>query len=76
VPKIDDFGEVVQDSEIMENCDLFEDKSVYLHITREKDRYFEFVNAKDSSNAFYVLFREWDPESWSFGPVIEVKVDK
>jgi hypothetical protein len=23
-----------------------------------------------------VLFREWDPESWEFGPIIEVKIDK
>jgi hypothetical protein len=26
--------------------------------------------------AFHVLFREWDSETWHFGPVLEVKIDK
>ncbi len=29
-----------------------------------------------SKEAIYILFREWDPETWEFGPVIEVKIDK
>jgi hypothetical protein len=34
------------------------------------------VNQRDPNNAYYILVREWDPESWNFGPLIEVKVDK
>ena len=60
----------------MENCDLYDNKEIFLHITEDKSKYFEFVNAKDPNNAYYVLFREWDPESWNLGPIIEVKVDK
>jgi hypothetical protein len=29
-----------------------------------------------NKDAFFVLFREWNPETWEFGPVIEVKIDK
>ena len=45
----------------MENCDVSQDKEIFLHITKDKTRFFEFVNNKDPNNAYHVLFREWDP---------------
>ena len=33
-------------------------------------------SAKDSKEGYHVLFREWDGETWDFGPILEVKVDK
>jgi hypothetical protein len=43
----------------------------------EKSKQFEYVNPNhNNDNCHYVLFREWNPETWELGPVIEVKVEK
>jgi len=76
IPKLEeDLGDVVNESELVDNCDIFDGKLVYLQITKE-GRLFEYVNQKDPNNAYYIMVREWDCESWQFGPIYEVKVDK
>jgi hypothetical protein len=29
-----------------------------------------------NKDGIYILFRDWDSETWEFGPIIEVKIDK
>jgi hypothetical protein len=76
IPRIDDFGDVLIDSEHIESADLFYGKEIYLQILKPETN-FEFMPpTKDNKDGYYVLFREWDSETWEFGPIIEVKVDK
>lgn len=59
----------------MDNFDLFDGKEVYFHIMN-RERTFEYVNKRNPDNAYHILVREWNPESWEFGPLYEIKVDK
>jgi hypothetical protein len=34
------------------------------------------VNELHPDNAYHVIVREFDPESWLLGPMYEVKIDK
>jgi hypothetical protein len=34
------------------------------------------ATAKGDKEGYHVLFREWNSETWEFGPIIEVKIDK
>jgi len=29
-----------------------------------------------NKDGILILFRDWDSETWEFGPIIEVKIDK
>ena len=59
----------------METFYLFDDKEFYFQeIIPEKN--FSFVKESMPNNAFHILVREWNPETWKFGPIYEVKVDK
>ncbi|CDW75353.1 ubiquitin carboxyl-terminal hydrolase [Stylonychia lemnae] len=75
VAKLDDFGDVLKDADSLENFDIFDGKQIYIQEIIP-DRTFDFVNAKDPSNCYHVLFREWDPETWQYGPLYEVRIDK
>ena len=59
----------------MDNLDLFDGKEIYLQIV-DLTKEYSFVNQKDPKNCYHILVREWDPETWLFGPLYEVKVDK
>lgn len=82
IPRLDDdLGDVLKDSDTFEHADLFDGKVVYLQ-RLESEQFFEFLppavgaSKTKEPDCFHVLFREWDPESWEFGPLIEVRMDK
>lgn len=59
----------------MENCYLFDEKEIFVQeIITEKN--FEQVGSLTPNNAFHIVVREWNPETWLLGPIYEVKVDK
>ncbi len=70
-----DFGELLNDCDILENCHLYDEKELFVS-KQNKDRQFDFVNKINPDNSHYILFREWDGETWELGPVYEVRVDK
>jgi hypothetical protein len=72
---LEDFGDVLKDSETLENADLFDGKEIYVQIL-EPGKTFEYMPSTTSKEGYHVLFREWDSETWEFGPLIEVKIDK
>ena len=74
-PRLDDIGEVIHDCEILENCHLYDEKEIYVHIM-DKARTFDFINTHQPDNCYHVLMREWNPETWELGPVMEVRIDK
>lgn len=75
-PKLDDysFGDVINDSDILENCHLFDEKEIYVQIM-DPERTFTFTDGK-SDNSLHILIRSWDPSSWELGPLYEIKVDR
>eukprot|EP00347_Sterkiella_histriomuscorum_P024007 403332628 len=75
IGKDDELGDVMRDSEIIDNYDLYEGKQLYLEII-DQNQSFDFVNFKDPNNCYHILVREWDPETWKFGRVFDIKVDK
>lgn len=42
-PRLDDFGDVIADSSIMENCYLFDDKEIYVQLLDDHTS-FELIN--------------------------------
>lgn len=65
----------MRDNEVIDNYDLYEDKKIFLQIV-DRSKSFELLNFKDPSSCYHILVREWDPETWKFGPIYDVKVDK
>jgi hypothetical protein len=59
----------------MENYYLFDEKEIYFQIINP-EKTFECVNTLQPNNAFHILVREWNPETWLLGPLYEVKIDK
>lgn len=59
----------------MDGLDLFDGKEIYFQIV-DNSKEFTFVNIREPNNCYTILVREWDPETWMFGPLFEVKVDK
>ena len=59
-PRLDDFGDVITNSTIMENCYLYDGKELYVQLVDEKTC-FEFVNKLQPDNCYYILTREWNP---------------
>lgn len=74
-PKLDDLGEVIHDCEILENYHLFDEKEIHMQIL-DKNRSFDFINVNQPDNCYHILLREWNPETWELGPVMEVRLDK
>jgi hypothetical protein len=74
-PKVEDIGDVILDNSSLENQFLYDEKDVYLQIV-DPERTFEFVNDLAPYNVFHILIREFDPETWQFGPIYELKLDK
>jgi hypothetical protein len=74
-PKLEDLGEVVNDCDILENFHLYDEKEFYLQII-DKNRDFSFINSQHPENCYHVLLREWNPDTWQLGPIIEVSVDR
>lgn len=78
IPKSeDDFGEVMKEKENLGSAELYDGKEIYVQMVRPENQ-FEFMPAAGAATkeAYFILFREWNPETWAFGPVIEVKMDK
>ena len=71
----DDLGEVVNNSDPIENCHLIDEQDIYLQILDPKYN-FDFSNPKNPTNVYNILFREWDPETWKMGNLYEIAVDK
>jgi len=74
-PKVDDIGEVINDSETMENCYLYDDKQIYLQVV-DPSKTFELVSPLHTYSCLHVLIREWNPDTWKLGTLYEIKVDK
>ena len=74
-PKVEDIGDVIADNSSLENQFLFDEKDVYMQIV-DPERTFEFINDLSPYNVLHVMIREFDPETWQFGPIYEVKLDK
>lgn len=71
-----DFGSVVNDFDILEDLNLFDDKDIYLQINQpEKLIAYQGTEEADSKR-LHILVREWDPETWQFGPLLEVEVPR
>jgi len=73
-----DFGEVISDNTIVEDLFLFDEKEFYLQIN-QPDKLIAFVHEKEDPTTFksnYFLTREWDPDTWQFGPITEIQVPK
>jgi hypothetical protein len=74
-PKMEEFGEVMNDNELVENYYLFDDKEIFLQIV-DRTKTFECLNESNPNNAYHILIREWNPETWQLGQLYEVKIDK
>ena len=72
-PRLEDLGEVIADNDIMENFYLYDGKEFLLQVL-DPERNFEFVT--NPNNAYHILIREWNPQTWELGPLKEVKVEK
>jgi len=69
-----DFGLVIGDNTIVEDLFLFDEKEFYLHVN-QPDKFVAYTNDMEDPTGFksiYLLTREWDPETWQFGPIKEI----
>jgi hypothetical protein len=65
---------VLKDSDSLDSIDLYDGKEIFLqHINPAISFSFTTPSTKDS---YHVLFREWSPDTWLFGPIFEVLIDK
>lgn len=74
-PRVDDLGDVIHDCDILENFHLYDDKEFSLQIV-DKKRSFDLLSKTHPENCYHVLLREWNPDTWHLGPIMEVRVDK
>lgn len=63
------------DGEPMENFYLFDEKEFYLQVV-DAAVTFESVNDLNPQNAYYIFIREFNQETWQYGPIYEIKIDK
>lgn len=78
MPRVDDFGDVLKEGDTFEHADLFDGKELFLQRV-DPARTFEFVPATAkllNKDVYHTLFREWDPDTWELGPIMEVALDK
>jgi len=66
-------GDVIADGSSLENQFLYDEKDIYLQFV---DPSMTFNLVTDLHTAYHFLVRVWDGQSWSLGPVFEVKVDR
>lgn len=66
---------MISDFTSLENQFLYDDKHIYLQIV-DDSRTFDCLGELQQNNAYHILVREWDPETWALGPLFEVRVDK
>lgn len=71
-----DFGSVVNDFDILEDLNLFDDKEIYLQLNQPEKLLAYSGTDEAESKRLYILIREWDPETWQFGPITEVEVPR
>ena len=74
-PKTDDLGDVISDLSTLETQFLYDEKDIYMQVI-DPHKTFNFVNDLHKHNCYHILVREWNSDTWDFGPLYEVKVDK
>jgi Fe2+ transport system protein FeoA len=71
-----DFGSVVNDFDILEDLNLFDDKDIYLQINQPEKLVAYKGEDEADGKRLHILVREWDPETWQFGSLMEVEVPR
>lgn len=58
----------------MEDLFLFDEKEFYLHLNQPDKLIACMDEIEDPTtfNSMHFLTREWDPETWQFGPIKEI----
>ena len=57
---------------IMEDLNLYDDKEFYIQ-PLQSDKFIPYEPAiENQKQAFNLLVREWNGETWAFGPITEV----
>lgn len=77
-PKIDDFGDLLQDDqETLDNFYLFDDKEFYVQIHSDSNDFLTMKpDSEDTNDRFSLLVREFDPDTWQFGKLNEIRIPK
>ena len=71
-----DFGALVHDNQPLSDLQIFDEKEFYIHVNQpEKLTMFEPA-ITDAKQSLHLLTREWDPQTWQFGPLHEFQVPK
>lgn len=75
-PKNDDLGDVItisgeNEGQLLSQFFLFDGKEF---LVQKCDEY--FVSQCDTEASYSILIREWRPDTWDFGPMYEVQVEK
>ena len=66
-----DFGNIIKDTDELDNLLLFDDKELFMHI-KQRNNFLEHDSDLAQSEYFHILVREWHPETWQLGPITEV----
>jgi len=72
-PKGEELGEVVRDTDIMENKFLQDGKAFYLQMVEGEQLTIPGTIVDDF---YHILIRSWNPESWAFSPLHEIRIGK
>ena len=71
-----DFGSVINDLDVLEDLNLFDDKEFYLH-PNQPEKLVAYTGTDEADGKrLNILVREWDSDSWQFGPLMEVEVPR
>jgi hypothetical protein len=68
-----DLGEVIRDTDLMEDLYLHDGKEILLQIDDSETFIPSEIESKDYVN---VVVREWNASDWSLGPIKEVQIPK
>ena len=66
-----DLGEVVYDTMQLETLRLYDDKEFYIQLKQPEKLTLYEPALRDASQGLYLLTREWDADTWQFGPLHE-----
>ena len=62
--------------DVLEDLNLFDDKEFYLH-PNQPDKLVAYTGTDEADGKrLNILVREWDSDSWQFGPLMEVEVPR
>lgn len=62
--------------DVLEDLNLFDDKEFYLH-PNQPDKLVAYTGTDEvDGKRLNILVREWDSDSWQFGPLMEVEVPR